>query len=110
VLDWATAIYEATRRGRCGGDPKIKAQLIKIARARGTSVPGVGWRWLPRDAAGDERRLAGLALSRRCDLWAEDDVGLRPVRDGCLDGDPALMGYAQQMIGDNQFSRPCTSG
>lgn len=105
VIDWATFIYEATKpRPDAEGDPRIKQQLIKLARARAAfRHPAlddegnramrletvVGWRdtKFPGDVVYDQR--------------ASWDGG--PLDAAAATMDPVLIGYGKQMIEDNQF-------
>jgi hypothetical protein len=105
VLDWVSSIYRATAPtpGR-PGDPKILAQLIKIANARAvfryptTDEDGkramrletvIGWR--------DTHYPGDVAYGQRAS-W---DAG--PFDVAAVTLDPDLVGYAQQMLEDNQF-------
>ena len=105
VQDWVTQIYDATRpTPNAAGDPKIKAQLVKIARARAAfrhpalDADGnramrleqiVGWR--------DSHYPGVLAYGQRAS-W--DGA---PLQTAAATLDPTLVGYAQQMLADNQF-------
>ncbi len=109
VLDWVAAIYDATRPTLdAPGDPKIKAQLIKIATARGVfrhpmvDEDGnramaietvVGWR--DSHYPGDVTYAAARAMPARL-KWPP------PL-------DPTIVGYARQMIADNQFFASMTT-
>ena len=93
VFDWATGIYDATRPAPGEpGDPEIGAALAKMIRARSYfRHPRAFSGGISRDAARNRRRLAGRALSRRCDLCRTADArwfgalcsdgAARPVRD-----------------------------
>ncbi len=106
VTDWVGAIYEATRPAPGKpGDPKIREQLAKIASARGyfrypsaddqgfaamRLMADIGWRDLK--APGD---VTYVSVSR--------DGASSPIRAAVLTADPRLVGYAQQMVQDNQL-------
>ena len=105
VLDWVAQIYNATRATLdAEGDLKIKAQLIKIARARAAfrhpalDAEGqramrleqvVGWR--------DSHYPGVIAYAQRAS-W--DGA---PLQTAAATLDPTLIGYAQQMLDDNQY-------
>lgn len=105
VIDWVTEIYNATRPAPGQpGDPKIRAQLIKIARARAVfrrpavDTEGnramrmetiVGWR--------DEHYPGDVTYAERA-TW---DASTLYAAAATLD--QALVGYTQQMFADNQF-------
>ena len=61
MLDWLTAMYDATRPAPGErGDTKLLATLVKAAHVRAIfRAPGAGRRRQPRNAGGDNRRLAG---------------------------------------------------
>ncbi len=108
VLDWVCDIYRSTCvDGQPGtGDEQIRAQLIKIAKARSYfRYPAVdddgyrcmrieavvGWRdggHYPGDVAYGDRGLA----------WDGS-----PLMTAALTLDPEMIGMAQQMLDDNQF-------
>lgn len=106
VLDWVGLIYDATRPSPdADGDVKIRDQLARIARARApfrypsTDVDGfaamrmmadIGWRDLkaPGDVTYVEEPRPGAAS---------------PISAAVLTRDAALVGYAQQMVEDNQL-------
>ena len=105
VIDLVTDIYDATRPAPDQpGDEKIKAQLVKVARARAAMRhPAV-------DAEGNRvMRLEQIVGWRDSHYPGEMAYGQRPTRDGsalqaaAATLDPHLVGYAQQMIADNQF-------
>jgi hypothetical protein len=107
VLDWVCTIYDATRPSPGEpGDPKIKDQLVKIAQARAAFrypliddeghpamllETNVGWR--------DTHYPGDITYGQRT-TW---DAG--PLQTAAVTLDPHLVGYAQQMFGDNQFFR-----
>lgn len=105
VLDWATEIYEATRaQPELPGDEKIKNRIVEIAVARSyfrypmldddkhTGVRQeviVGWR---------DTHYPGDVTYVQRPSW---DGG--PLQIVAATLDPKLIGYAQQMLSDNQF-------
>ena len=105
VLDWVTLIYDATRPGPgLPGDPRIKAQLIKIAHAR------AAFRYPMLDADGSRAMRAETIVGWRDDHYPGDvTYAERPSWDAstlyvaAATLDPALVGAAQQMFADNQF-------
>lgn len=105
VIDWVVAIYNATRPlPDQPGDPKIKAQLVKIARARGS------FRYPAQDKDGNRAyRLETIIGWRDTHFPGNITYAQRPSWDGSpLEAvaatlDPMLVGYAQQMLADNQF-------
>lgn len=105
VIDLVADIYEATKPSHAGeGDPKIKAQLIKIARAR------EAFRHPALDGEGNRSmRIEQIVGWRDSKYPGELAYGQRPTRDGsslqaaAITKDPHLVGYAQQLIADNQF-------
>lgn len=104
VLEWVGAIYEATRPAPgAAGDPRIREQLVKIARARApfrypTADPDgfavmrlmsdIGWRDLkaPGEVTYVQPPRAGAGS---------------PIEAAVLTSDPMLVGYAQQLVEDN---------
>jgi hypothetical protein len=105
VLDWVAQIYEASRPSPNNpGDPKIKAQLVKIARARAP------FRYPMLDAEGNRAMIMETIVGWR-DTHFPGDVTYeqRPTWDGsplevaAATLDPHLVGYGQQMLADNQF-------
>ena len=105
VIDWVTELYNATRPAPGQpGDPEIRAQLVKIAKARAVfrrpavDADGsramrmetiVGWR--------DEHYPGDVTYAERA-TW---DASTLYAAAATLD--PALVGYTQQMFADNQF-------
>lgn len=106
VGNWVAAIYNATRPSPGQpGDPKIRAQLAKIAVARGyfryptadddgfaamRNMADIGWRDLkaPGEIAYVQVAHAGASS---------------PLQVAVLTANPRLVGYAQQMVQDNQL-------
>ena len=105
VLDWVAQIYEGTRPAPGKpGDPKIKEQLVKIARARAP------FRYPMLDGDGNRAMVQETIVGWR-DVHVPGDVvyDQRPSWDGspfevaATTLAPDLVGYAQQMLADNQF-------
>jgi hypothetical protein len=106
VLDWVTSIYDATRPAPGQpGDEKIKAQLEKIANARAV------FRYPGTDADGFRAMRIEAVVGWRDSGHYPGDVtfGERPTWDAsplyavAATLDPNALGYAQQMLADNQF-------
>ena len=105
VLDWVTLIYDATRPAPGQpGDPRIKAQLEKIAHAR------AAFRYPMLDADGNRAMRAETIVGWRDDHYPGDvTYAERPSWDAstlyiaAATLDPVLVGAAQQMFADNQF-------
>jgi hypothetical protein len=105
VLDWVSAIYEATRPAPgLAGDARIRDQLVKIAQARAY------FRYPHWDHDGYRAMRLESAIGWR-DVYAPSDImyaqkpswDASPLQAAVATGDPKLLGYAQQMIADNQF-------
>ncbi|WP_035613070.1 hypothetical protein [Haloferula sp. BvORR071] len=105
VLDWVAQIYDATRTSPGQpGDPALKNQLIKIARARAP------FRYPLQDRDGFRAMVQETAVGWR-DVHYPGDVTYtqRPSWDGnpletaATTGDPQLLGGVQQMLEDNQL-------
>lgn len=106
VGDWVAAIYNATRPAPDQpGDPKIRDQLAKIMAARGI------FRYPSTDSHGQPamRNMADVGWR---DLKAPGEVAYvqvahagasSPIQAAVLTGDTRLIGYAQQMVEDNQL-------
>jgi hypothetical protein len=105
VVDWVTKIYDATRsEPGLPGDERILGQLVKIAQARAP------FRHAAQDAEGYRAMRIETYVGWRDHKYPGPVAyAQKPARDGsALDaafatGDPRLVGYAQQMIEDNQF-------
>jgi len=105
VLDWMTAMYEATRPGAGQpGDPAVMAQLLKIAHTRAY------FRYPLADAEGYRAMSLESVVGWRDVKYPGDVVyGQRPTWDAsaietaAVTRDPAMVAYAQQMFADNQF-------
>ena len=109
VIDWVTSIYDATRpvtaEGIGPGDTKLKNQLLKIAKARANfrypMLDGDGNRAMRIEAVvgwRDEGHYPGNVAYAERTSW--DGSPLYVVDET---QDPTLVGYAQQMLADNQF-------
>lgn len=105
VIDWVCQIYEATRPSPGKpGDERVKAQLVKIARAR------LPFRYPMLDQDGHRAMLLETIVGWR-DTHVPGDVtyAQRPSWDGgpleaaAATLDPILLGGVQQMFADNQF-------
>jgi hypothetical protein len=105
VLDWVTSLYDVTRpQAGAQGDPRIQAQLIKIANARAV------FRYPVIDAQGFRDMVLETVVGWR-DVHYPGDItyGQRttwdagPMEAAAATLDPNLVGYAQQMLDDNQF-------
>lgn len=105
VLDWIASIYDATRpRPGAEGDPKIKQQLARIARARAV------FRYPLIDTDGHRAMAVETVIGWRDDRYpGYITYAQRPTRDGgpfqaaVATMDPVLLGYARQMLDDGQF-------
>jgi hypothetical protein len=106
VLDWVTTIYEATRPAPGQpGDEGIRAQLIRMARARAF------FRRPMLDAEGNRAMRIEAMIGWRDGGHYPGDVayGERTSWDGSAlysvsaTLDAESIGYAQQMFADNQF-------
>lgn len=105
VIDWTTKIYEATRpEFDAVGDLRLRDQLVRIARARAP------FRHAAQDAGGYRAmRMETFVGWRDTKYPGIVTYGQRPARDAsALDAtyatrDSRLVGYARQMIEDNQF-------
>jgi hypothetical protein len=105
VIDWVTALYDATRPSPGEpGDPRIRSQLIKIAKARSVFrypmldaqrnramrlETVIGWR---------DAHLPGDIVYAQRATW---DANTLEAAAATLD--PTLVGYGRQMLGDNQY-------
>jgi hypothetical protein len=105
VLDWVAQIHEATRPAPGEpGDPAVKAQLVKIARARAP------FRYPMLDRDGKRAMVMETVVGWR-DVHFPGDVTYdqraswdgSPFEVAAATGDPHLVGYCQQMLADNQF-------
>lgn len=105
VVDLIGLMYEATKPSiNEPGDEKIRQQLIKATKAR------AAMRYPEVDPEGNRiMRLEQIIGWRDLHYPGEMVYGQRATRDAsalqaaALTLDPELLGYAQQMIDDNQF-------
>ena len=105
VLDWVVQIYDATRDGWRGkGDVQIKDQLTRIAKARAV------FRYPSADSEGHcAMRMETVIGWRDMGLIGPVVYGAKSARDASaispavVSQDPWSIGYAQQMLLDNQF-------
>jgi hypothetical protein len=104
VLDWIANMYEATKGLGKFGDPKVLAQTIKIARAR------AAFRYPSLDQDGNRTmRIEGIVGWRDAHYPGDVVYGERFAWDGSAlflasqTHDKWSIGYAQQMLKDNQF-------
>jgi hypothetical protein len=104
VIDWVTEIYDATRAPGAEGEPRIKAQLAKIAAARAP------FRYPLTDADGFRAMRAETVIGWRDDHFPGNvTYGQRPTWDAspftaaAAITDPYLIGAAQQQLADGQF-------
>jgi hypothetical protein len=105
VIDWVSDIYDATRPAPGqSGDQRIRQQLIKIADARAV------FRYPMLDDKGNRAMRIETVIGWRDTHYPGDiTYGQRPSRDAsAMESardtlDANLIGYAQQMIDDNQF-------
>jgi hypothetical protein len=106
VLDWVTQIYIATCKANdlASGDSKIKEQLVKMARARAM------FRYPTVDAEGNKAMRIETVIGWR-DTHYPGDVtyterqgwDASPFLSVVATMDQQSIGYAQQMLADNQF-------
>lgn len=105
VQDWVVQIYDATRESRHGkGDPRIKEQLTRIAKARAF------FRYPAPDKEGYQAmRMETVIGWRDIGLLGPVVYGAKSARDAssiapaAVSQDPWSVGYAQQMLADHQF-------
>jgi hypothetical protein len=107
VLDWVVQLYDATRDGWKGrGDPRVKEQLTRLAKARAV------FRYPSTDDEGSfAMRMETVIGWRDMGLIGPVVYGAKMARDAsalapaAVAQDPWSVGYAQQMLSDNQFFR-----
>ena len=105
VLDWVNKIYDATRPAVGeAGDPKIKAQAVKIARARAP------FRYPSFDDEGNAAMVVETIVGWRDAHYGSDVVYAQrtswdgsPLEIAAATIDPQLIGYVQQMFDENQY-------
>jgi hypothetical protein len=106
VLDWVTQLYGATCKpgDLSSGDPKIREQLIKMAKARAV------FRYPAMDEEGNRAMRVETVIGWR-DTHYPGDVtyaerqgwDASPFLSVVATMDAHSIGYAQQMLDDNQF-------
>ena len=105
ILDWATGIYRATAPGPgAEGDPQLRAQLLKMARARTYfRYPGI-------DAEGAATMLLEAPIGWRDPVYPGVTTYVQksgwdntPFYTAVATRDPALMAIARQMLDDGQY-------
>ena len=106
VLDWMTSMYEATRPALDQpGDEKIKAALVKAARARSV------FRYPALDDDGNRAMRAETIVGWRDEDHYPGDItyaerptwDASPIEAPAVTLDPHLVGAVQGMFADNQF-------
>jgi hypothetical protein len=106
MLDWVTAIYDATRPAlNQPGDEKIRAQLIRMGHARAI------FRYPALDTGTNRAMRVEAVVGWRDGSHYPGDIAYaqRMSWDGSALGyvaatlDPVSIGYVQQMFADNQF-------
>jgi len=108
VLDWVNDIYKATcKPGESGsGDKNIKQQLLKMMMARSY------FRYPALDENGNKAMRAEAVVGWRDGSHYPGDVlygdrgiawDATPIMTAANTLDPAAIGFAQQMMNDNQF-------
>ncbi len=104
VIDWVSAIYEATCVPGQEGDPSIKAQVVAIARARAV------FRYPMLDADGARAMRIEAVVGWRDDHYPGDvTYAERPTWDAsplyatAITRDPRLVGAVQQQLADHQL-------
>lgn len=105
ILDWATGIYLATAPGPgAEGDPVLRAQLLKMARARTYfRYPGI-------DAEGARTMLLEAPIGWRDPVYPGVTTYVQksgwdntPFHTAVATKDPQLMAVARQMLDDGQY-------
>jgi hypothetical protein len=104
ILDWAAKLYAATCDGEKPGDERLKAQLLKLSRARAV------FRYPWMDADGCRAMALETVVGWRDGEYPGAVVyGARTGWEGtatctaALLKDPVTTGYARQCLDDNQF-------
>ena len=105
ILDWATSIYLATApKPDTAGDPKLRDQLLKMARAR------TYFRYPAFDAEGAPTMLLETAIGWRDPLYPGATTYVQksgwdntPFYVAAATRDPRLMAVARQALDDNQY-------
>lgn len=105
ILDWASGIYQATATASGGqGDPALRAQLLKMARARmAFRYPGV-------DGEGARTMLLEAPIGWRDPVYPGATTYVQksgwdntPFQVAVATHDPQLMAIAQQAVDDGQY-------
>jgi hypothetical protein len=105
ILDWATGIYLATApRPGAAGDPKLRDQLLKMARAR------TYFRYPAFDAEGAPTMLLEAPIGWRDPVYPGATTYVQksgwdntPFYVAVATRDPQLMAVARQALDDNQY-------
>jgi hypothetical protein len=105
ILDWATGIYLATApQPGADGDPVLRAQLLKMARARSY------FRYPAIDAEGARTMLLETAIGWRDPLYPGATTYVQksgwdntPFYTAVATKDPQLMAIARQALDDGQY-------
>lgn len=108
VMDWVVQIYDATRDGWRGkGDTRIKEQLTRIAKARAVfrypSTDDDGYCAMRMETVIGWRDMGLIGPVVYGAKFARDASSLSPA---AVAQDAWSVGYAQQMLSDNQYF-PC---
>ncbi len=105
VLDWLDSMYVASKPNPdVPGDAKVRAQMIKIAEARANfrfpqyDADGYRSMRLEGEIGWRDHYFPGDVLYLQRTSWDSSALSM-----AVLTKDPRLVGYAQQMVDDNQF-------
>jgi len=105
ILDWATSIYQATAATPGGeGDPVLREQLLKMARAR------MAFRYPGIDAEGARTMLLEAPIGWRDPVYPGATTYVQksgwdntPFNVAVATRDPQLMAIARQALDDGQY-------
>ncbi|PLR25675.1 hypothetical protein SGCZBJ_10650 [Caulobacter zeae] len=105
ILDWATSIYQATAATSGGqGDPLLRDQLLKMARAR------MAFRYPGIDAEGARTMLLEAPIGWRDPVYPGATTYVQksgwdntPFNVAVATRDPQLMAIARQALDDGQY-------
>lgn len=105
ILDWATAIYQATATGEGGqGDPALRDQLLKMARAR------MAFRYPGIDGEGAATMLLEAPIGWRDPVYPGATTYVQksgwdntPFQVAVATADPQLMAIARQALDNGQY-------
>ncbi|PVM85364.1 hypothetical protein DDF62_20105 [Caulobacter radicis] len=105
ILDWATSIYQATAATPGGqGDPVLRDQLLKMARAR------MAFRYPGIDAEGARTMLLEAPIGWRDPVYPGATTYVQksgwdntPFNVAVATRDPQLMAIARQTLDDGQY-------